>query len=105
MKEITVQELQQKFINKEAFTLLDVREPAEYEEAAIQPSVLVPLAELTDRLTELDINTQYAVLCRVGGRSSRAVLMMEDHGFSNVANVSGGIRQWATEIDTKLYVT
>ena len=39
MKEITVQELQQKFINKETFTHLDVREPAEYEEAAIKPSV------------------------------------------------------------------
>ena len=105
MKEITVQELQQKFINKETFTLLDVREPAEYEEAAIQPSVLIPLGELTDRLTELDINTQYTVLCRLGGRSSQAVQFMDDHGFRYVMNVRGGIRQWAMEIDKELQVS
>ena len=105
MKEITVQELQQKMINKETFTLLDVREIEEYEEAAIHPSVLIPLGELAERLTELDVTSQYAVLCRMGGRSSQAVQFMEDQGFRNVMNVRGGIRQWAMAIDTALQVS
>jgi sulfur-carrier protein adenylyltransferase/sulfurtransferase len=37
-----------------AYTLLDVRQPGEYEKARIPGAKLVPLPELTDRLTELD---------------------------------------------------
>jgi rhodanese-related sulfurtransferase len=47
----------QEFIdsNKEgAFTLLDVRQPSEYESARIPGSKLVPLPVLYDRLSELD---------------------------------------------------
>ena len=41
--------------NKEGtFTLLDVRQPAEYEEARIPGSKLVPLPVLNDRLSELN---------------------------------------------------
>ncbi|MBW2406945.1 MAG: rhodanese-like domain-containing protein [Deltaproteobacteria bacterium] len=41
--------------NKEGdFTLLDVRQPAEYENARIPGSKLIPLPVLDDRLSELD---------------------------------------------------
>ena len=35
------------------YTLLDVRQPGEYEKARIPGGVLIPLPELTDRLDEL----------------------------------------------------
>ncbi len=47
--------------NKEGdFTLLDVRQPGEYENGRIPGSKLIPLPELNDRLSELD--TQKAVI-------------------------------------------
>lgn len=38
----------------DAFTLLDVRQPSEYEESHIPGAVLIPLPQLSDRLGELD---------------------------------------------------
>ena len=40
--------------NEGSFTLLDVRQPGEYEKAHIPGAVLMPLPELSDRLEELD---------------------------------------------------
>ncbi len=37
-----------------SYTLLDVREPEEYEEGHIPGAVLIPLSELPDRLSEID---------------------------------------------------
>ena len=37
-----------------SYTLLDVRQPSEYENARIPGALLIPLPELTDRLDELD---------------------------------------------------
>jgi sulfur-carrier protein adenylyltransferase/sulfurtransferase len=37
-----------------SYTLLDVRQPGEYEESHIPGSLLIPLPELTDRIRELD---------------------------------------------------
>ena len=37
-----------------SYTLLDVREPQEYEQGHIPGAVLIPLSELPDRLTEID---------------------------------------------------
>jgi len=36
------------------YTLLDVRQPGEYEQARIPGGYLIPLPQLTDRLDELD---------------------------------------------------
>jgi rhodanese-related sulfurtransferase len=37
-----------------SYTLLDVRQPGEYEESHIPGSLLIPLPQLTDRIHELD---------------------------------------------------
>lgn len=39
---------------QDAYTLLDVRQPGEYEKARIPGSVLIPMPELSSRLGELD---------------------------------------------------
>ena len=38
-----------------SYTLLDVREPEEYEGGHILGAVLIPLSELPDRLSEIDL--------------------------------------------------
>src|SRR3712207_1103297 len=96
--EITVQELKQKMDNGEDINVLDVREPHEYEVANIGVK-LVPLGELPRRLAEFDQNENFAIHCKTGGRSAKAVKLLQDAGFGNVYNVKGGITAWSDEID------
>jgi sulfur-carrier protein adenylyltransferase/sulfurtransferase len=96
--EITVKELKEKLDNGDGVSVLDVREPYEYEVANIGAR-LIPLGELPERLVELDKDETLAVHCRTGPRSVRAVKLLQDAGFDNVYNVKGGITAWSEEID------
>jgi molybdopterin/thiamine biosynthesis adenylyltransferase/rhodanese-related sulfurtransferase len=96
--EITVQELKEKLDNGGKVSVLDVREPHEYEVANIGAR-LIPLGDLPERLVELDQSEALAVHCKTGGRSARAVKLLQDAGFQNVYNVKGGITAWSDEID------
>jgi sulfur-carrier protein adenylyltransferase/sulfurtransferase len=97
--EITVQELKDRMENgAEKVSVLDVREPHEYEVANIGAR-LIPLGELPERLVELDRDENLAVHCKTGSRSARAVKLMQEAGFQNVYNVKGGITAWSEEID------
>jgi len=96
--EITVQDLKAKLDDGEDINVLDVREPHEYEVANIGVR-LIPLGELPQRLAELDQSENFAIHCKTGGRSARAVKLLQDTGFQNVYNVKGGITAWSEEID------
>jgi adenylyltransferase/sulfurtransferase len=96
--EITVKELKQKLDDGEPINVLDVREPHEYEVANIGIK-LVPLGELPRRLAEFNQNENFAIHCKTGGRSAKAVKLLQDAGFGNVYNVKGGITAWSEEID------
>ena len=98
MPEITVGELKGRIGNGDKVSVLDVREPHEYEVANIGAR-LIPLAELPERLVELDQDETLAVHCKTGGRSARAVKFLQEAGFQNVYNVKGGIDAWSEEID------
>lgn len=95
MKIVTVQELKQKIDSGESHLLIDVREPHEYEEFNLNGK-LIPLGELVDHLGSLmdHKDDQIIVHCRSGKRSAAAVDVMTGAGFSNVANLEGGILQW-----------
>lgn len=98
--EITVRELKAMMDRDEPLVLLDVRRPDEHEYADIG-GTLVPLNELPDRLAELEAHRDdlIVVYCRSGARSGRAVQFLQEHGFGNVKNLSGGILAWNREID------
>ena len=99
--EITVQDLKAKMDNGEEINVLDVREPHEYEVANIGVR-LIPLGELPQRLVELDQSENFAIHCKTGGRSAKAVKLLQDAGFENVYNVKGGITAWSEEIDPSI---
>lgn len=79
--------------------LLDVREPDEYATARIEGSVLIPLAQVTARAGELPRDLPLYVHCKLGGRSAKAVAALEELGFTNATNVTGGITAWSDEVD------
>jgi len=78
----------------DAFTLLDVRQPNEYESGHIPGAKLIPLPDLTDRLAEIDPQKPALVYCAIGGRSRVAAQMLSGKGFRAVYNLSGGFKAW-----------
>lgn len=93
MKTISVAELKAKLAANEDFLLLDVRQPEEYAESNLD-GLLIPLAELPQRVSELDPHKQTIVHCKAGGRSAKAVEYLESQGFVDVYNLTGGILAW-----------
>jgi sulfur-carrier protein adenylyltransferase/sulfurtransferase len=76
------------------FTILDVRQPFEYEEAHLPGARLIPLPKLVDSLGELDPHQTILVYCAVGGRSAMAARLLSHHDFDNVYHIQGGIDAW-----------
>jgi rhodanese-related sulfurtransferase len=82
--------------------LLDVREDWEREIASVDGSLNIPMAQIPERLGELDSSRPIAVLCHSGGRSARVAGFLAEQGFQMVANIAGGIDAWSTDIDSDL---
>ena len=96
---ITPAELKAKLDRKEKFVLVDVREPYEYEICSIPGSKLIPLGELPARLSELDSADDIVLHCKVGGRSAKALRVLQEAGFRKLNNLKGGIAGWSEEVD------
>lgn len=83
--------------------LLDVREPWELQTASVSAAdadlVAIPMNEIPGRLAELPQDRPIAVLCHHGGRSQRVALFLAQQGYTDVANVAGGIDAWSRERD------
>ena len=75
---------------------LDVRTPEEYNEGHIEGSENIDYnsKNFQTNVGELDKNRKYIVYCHSGMRSSRAVSVMKKLGFTDIQNLSGGIRKW-----------
>jgi rhodanese-related sulfurtransferase len=58
---------------------------------------LVPLSQLTERLTQLDRSRPVVAVCRSGARSAQATVLLRQAGFERVANLAGGMLRWRAE--------
>ena len=74
-------------------TVLDVRNPDEYEAAHVPGAVLIPLTELAPRQEEIPEADPLYVICAVGGRSLTATKALVDAGYRAVS-VAGGTNGW-----------
>jgi glyoxylase-like metal-dependent hydrolase (beta-lactamase superfamily II)/rhodanese-related sulfurtransferase len=76
--------------------ILDVREPDEFDGALghIGEAKLIPLGELSRRAGELSRDRPVVAVCRSGGRSAQAVVLLQKAGFTQVANLAGGMLRW-----------
>jgi rhodanese-related sulfurtransferase len=99
MKAITIEELKHRIEAGENLNLLDVREPDERAEFNIGGRFL-PLGRI--RLFETDAiedwkNKEVIVYCRSGNRSGQASLLLEQAGFENITNLTGGMLAWRAQ--------
>ncbi len=99
--QMTVKELKHRLDVGDNVLLLDVREPYEYQIANIGGK-LIPQNDVPQRLAEIDRDREVVVHCRTGGRSQRIAEFLKQSGYSNVANLAGGIHAWSDEIDPSI---
>ena len=97
--QMDVTELKAKIDRGDRFTLIDVREPHEYQIGRIPGSQLIPLGELPKRVNELDPAAEIVVHCKSGVRSAKAVEFLTKAGFTKVSNLAGGITAWSDKVD------
>lgn len=81
--------------DKSNLQVVDVREPWEYKQGHVPGAMLIPLGQLSTRLSELDPETPVAVICASGSRSQSAAAVLGQKGFKTVYNVLGGTSAWA----------
>ena len=79
--------------------ILDVREPSEFDGPLghIHNARLIPLGELAERAGELAHDRPIVAVCRAGSRSAQATVILREIGFSDVANLAGGMLRWRAE--------
>ncbi|MGE3818949.1 MAG: molybdopterin-synthase adenylyltransferase MoeB [Isosphaeraceae bacterium] len=86
----------------DAPTILDVRNPEEIAICRIAGSIVIPLPELANRLGELPKGKPMVVHCKSGVRSKKAITLLQDSGFTDLQNLTGGILAWIKEVDPSL---
>jgi len=79
--------------------LLDVRTPEEIAQGKIENAMEIDFSspDFKDKVSMLDKNKEYIVYCAAGGRSSRAVNIMKEVGFTKAHNLTAGYNGWAKE--------
>ena len=101
MKSITASELAGLLKGPDAPKLLDVREQEEFEIASLPGARLVPLGQIPASIEQIADwkNEAIVVYCHHGIRSMHAINFLAHAGFTNLANLSGGIDAWSREVD------
>ena len=96
MLNLSVEEFAQK-IAQEGVRILDVRTPEEFAEGYIEGAQFMDFyrEDFKIEIESMDKEFTYAVYCRSGKRSGKAIEIMQEAGFHNLFNLDGGIIDWA----------
>ena len=78
-----------RLLEEKAF-IIDVREQDEWEAGHVLGAKHIPLSELRDRLDEIPTDGPLYLFCRSGQRSYNAALALQNRGYKEVYNLSGG---------------
>ena len=99
---ISPRELSSLLNNGEAITIIDVREPYEWNIGRIPTARLMPLGSMPDAAAAIDRNSDIVVYCHHGVRSDLAAQDLVEIGFRHVRNLIGGIDRWSREVDPRV---
>ena len=82
--------------NRDRVTLVDVREEHELsgELGSLLGGCHIPLGDLRERLHEVPKDKPVVAVCYAGKRSGMATIILQRGGYTEVANLSGGLLRW-----------
>ncbi len=98
IRQMEVEELKT-ILDKDAkAVLIDVREEGEFKDVRAPRAQLIPLSafdpsEVSDDMKIPKEQTIY-IICKSGGRSMRAAQLLEESGYKDLVNISGGTTAW-----------
>jgi rhodanese-related sulfurtransferase len=90
VRDVTADDLYQR---REHFVVVDIREPYEHQRGVVPGAVLLPMRQLPERVGDLDVEKDYALICQSGNRSQSMSVWLALQGF-RVANVLDGMNGW-----------
>jgi rhodanese-related sulfurtransferase len=97
---LSVAEVKAKLDRGDSFRLIDVREPQEHAVARIEGAELLPLSQAQEWVGALPEDEEIVLFCHHGMRSAQvAQFLAAQRGFGRVANMAGGIDEWALHVD------
>ena len=98
--EITVQDVAAWRSEGKTFTLVDVREAWELEQAQLGDQLHIPMQEIPGQVQRLkELPQPLVMMCHAGIRSAQCAAYLAAQGLTSVHNLRGGIHSWAEEID------
>lgn len=97
--EISAAELRARIDRRDPIVLLDVRDGWETALARLENAVHIPTEEIELRVEELDPKDEIVVYCHHGIRSAAVAEFLRQQGFARVANLTGGVDEWARTVD------
>ena len=94
--EISADDAAARLASDEPPVLIDVREPDEFDQGAIDGSVHIPRGNLESRIGGIvpDLSTPIVITCQSGARSAFAARSLEELGYEDVASLAGGFGGW-----------
>ena len=95
--------LQARLQRGEAIQLIDVRMPVEHKISSITAARLIPLYQLSTRLSELDNQRPLVLFSREEYLSTKGAMILLEAGYSDVKVLRGGINAWARSVDRSLF--
>ena len=101
MREFSAKQLQEYLKDNSPF-LLDVRQSWEYDICHLEKSTLISMSQVPTELDKLDKERETVVICHHGIRSRMIGRYLENAGFNNVINLSGGVDEWAKTVDSQM---
>ncbi|MDC0857632.1 rhodanese-like domain-containing protein [Rickettsiales bacterium] len=96
IQELTPKDFSKK--DKNSYYLIDVRTKDEFDLVNIGGS-LIPLDEINSKSHEIKDDKDIVLLCHHGRRSMFACQMLDNLGFQNLFNLTGGIDRYAIDVD------
>ena len=95
IEQVSVDQLKEQIGDRD-LQIVDVRRPAEYGNGHVPRALNAPLAALDSTIDQLPLRKDKptAVICAGGYRSSAAASLLQQQGFTNLINVSGGTGAW-----------
>jgi molybdopterin/thiamine biosynthesis adenylyltransferase/rhodanese-related sulfurtransferase len=102
--EITPTELKERLDRGDRLTIIDVREPFEWDIGNLEAygARLIPMQQVPHRLDEIDPADEIVLQCRSGARSGNVLGFLRQHGYERVLNLKGGILAWSDEVDPSI---
>ena len=81
-------------MRQQPHTLLDVRQPGEWQSGHAKVAMHIPLGEVSKRMSEIEKDKPVVVICASGNRFAMAATALAKSGFATVYNFSGGMGAW-----------